>query len=414
MVESFEQILARPTIFRGRDVLSPHYLPEVLPHREKEIERIMLGISPALKGERPRNQLLYGKTGTGKTCSVKFVTEKFQAVKSNAKIAYINCRIYNSRYRILQKVVKDFLPEFDKAGYGLSYFYEHILDWVESDGKILIYVLDEVDMVKDIDDLAYTLTRSNDELQKGSVSLIGISNKLSFKEKLDPRSRSSLFETEMVFAPYNSYQLKEILKQRVSKGFAEGAVDEAAVNLAAAIAAQDNGDARYALKLLLKAGELADESGATVVADSHVEQARRSVDEDVSFEAISTLPQHQQIVLCALASLQMEGRSYSRLQGNGGNGNGNGGSNPGYSGLLSGEVYEKYVLLSKKFRTEARSVRWYREYLSDLEMLGLIAMEDSGKGQRGHTRFLRLSYSPEKIIKLVESSVFGEEGVIDA
>ncbi len=413
MVESFEQILARPTIFRERDVLSPHYLPDVLPHREKEIEKIMLGISPVLRGERPRNLLVYGKTGTGKTCSVKFVAEKLAAMQSSAKVAYINCRIYNSRYRILQKVVKDFLPQFDKAGYGLAYFYEKLLDWVESDGKILIYVLDEIDVVKDIDDLAYTLTRSNDELKKGGVSLIGISNKLSFKEKLDPRSRSSLFETEMVFAPYTSYQLKEILKQRAAKGFADGAIDEAAVNLAAAIAAQDNGDARYALKLLLKAGEIADESGAKLATDAHVEQARRSVDEDVSFEAISTLPRHQQIVLCALASLQLEGRSYSRLSGNG-NGNGNGNGSSGSNGLLSGEVYEKYVQLSRKFRAEARSVRWYREYLSDLEMLGLIAMEDSGKGQRGHTRFIRLSYSPEKVIGLIESSVFGEKGALDA
>ena len=185
------------------------------------------------------------------------------------------------------------------------------------------------------------------------------------------------------------------------------------MNLAAAIAAQDNGDARYALKLLLKAGEIADESGAKLATDAHVEQARRSVDEDVSFEAISTLPRHQQIVLCALASLQLEGRSYSRLSGNG-NGNGNGNGSSGSNGLLSGEVYEKYVQLSRKFRAEARSVRWYREYLSDLEMLGLIAMEDSGKGQRGHTRFIRLSYSPEKVIGLIESSVFGEKGALDA
>ena len=411
MVESFERILARPTVFRERDALSPHYLPDFLPHREKEIETIMHGVSPALRGGRPRNFLIYGKTGTGKTSSVKFVMEKFDAMKSNARICYINCRIYNSRYRILQKVIKDFIPEFDKPGYGLAYFYEKIMEWVKSDGKSLIFVLDEIDMVKDIDDLAYTLTRSNDELEKGRISLIGISNRTSFKEKLDSRSRSSLFESEMVFAPYTSYQLREILKQRATAGFAEGAVEEAAINLAAAIAAQDNGDARYALKLLLKAAEIAEDTGVKRVGDSHVESARKTVDEDVSYEVISTLPRHQQIVLVALASLQLEGRGYSRLSGNG---NGNGTGTSGYNGMLSGDVYEKYVQLSRKFRTEARSSRWYREYVSDLEMLGLIAAEESGKGQRGQTRFLRLSYSPEKIIRLVESTVFGEGAVADA
>jgi len=398
-MNSFNDILAKPTIFRERNVLSPHYLPEALPHREKEIERIMTAVSPALKNEKPRNMLLYGKTGTGKTCSVKYVMEKFSEAGSNAKIAFINCRIYNSRYRILQKLIKDFLPEHDKAGCGLAFLYEKILDWVESDGKYLIFILDEMDMVKDLDDLTYTLTRSNDEIKKGGVGLIGISNKLSFKDRLDPRTRSSLFETEMVFTPYTSYQLKEILKQRTAKGFASGAVDEAAVNLAAAIAAQDNGDARYALKLLQKAGEIADDEKATTLTDRHVEDARKSVDEDISYEAISTLPRHQQIVLCSVAALQMEGSKYSRLGDNGDSGD---------NGLLSGEVYDSYLQMAKKFRTEGRSARWYREYLSDLEMLGLITMVDSGRGQRGHTRFIKLAYSPQKIMKLVEGSILGE------
>lgn len=398
-MNSFNEILARPTIFRDRNVLSPHYLPETLPHREKEIERIMKAVSPALKGEKPRNLLIYGKTGTGKTCSVKYVMERLAEAGSNVKVAFLNCRIYNSRYRILQKVVKDFLPQHDKAGCGLAFLYEKILDWVEEDGKYLIYVLDEMDTVKDLDDLTYTLTRSNDEIKKGGVGLIGISNKLSFKDRLDPRTRSSLFETEMVFSPYTSYQLKEILRQRVAKGFAEGAVDDAAINLAAAIAAQDNGDARYALKLLQKAGEFADEKSERQLLDRHVEEARRNVDEDISYEAISTLPRHQQIVLCALASLQLEGSRYSRLGDNGDSGD---------NGLLSGEVYERYLQTSRKFRTEGRSARWYREYLSDLEMLGLITMVDSGRGQRGHTRFIKLAYSPQKILKLIEGEILGE------
>jgi len=399
-MQSFDDILSRPTIFRDRNVLSPHYIPETLPHREKEIEKIMKAVSPALLGQRPRNILIYGKTGTGKTSSVKYVVEKFQShpSESKAKVCYINCRVYNSRYRVVQHVIKEFIPEYDKAGYGLAFLYEKMLDWIEEDGKCLLIVLDEVDMVKDLDDLTYTLTRSNDDLEKGAVSIIGISNKLSFKERLDPRSRSTLFETEMVFSPYSSFQLKEILKQRIAIGFNEGSVDEAAVNLAAAIAAQDNGDARYALKLLLKAGEIAEDEGSQELVDKFVEQARKTVDEDISFEAISTLPKHQQLVLRAIAGLQLEGARYSRLGNNGDNG----------SALLSGEVYEKYVQTARVFRSEARSARWYREYLSDLEMLGLITMTESGKGQRGHTRFIKLAYSPEKVKKITEASLYGE------
>jgi len=404
-MNSFSDILNRPTVFRDRNVLSPHYIPETLPHREKEINKIMETVSPALKGEKPRNLLIYGKTGTGKTCSVKYVTEKFEAMASNSKLAYVNCRVYNSRYRIMQKLVKDFMPEFYKQGYGISFLYEKMLEWVQKDGKNLIFILDEIDMVVDLDDLAYTLTRSNDELKKGSVSLIGISNKISFKERLDPRSRSSLLETEMMFAPYTSFQLKEILKQRAASGYLNGAVSEAAVNLAAAIAAQDNGDARYALKLLLKAGELADEKGEKAVTDVHVENARRTVDEDISYEAIATLPRHQQIVLYSIASLQVEGSKYSSLSDNG---------SSRVNGLLSGEVFDRYTSLAKKFRTDARGARWYREYINDLEMLGLITLTESGKGQRGHTRFIKLACCPNKAMRLIETHVFGNGGAAPA
>ena len=39
------------------------------------------------------------------------------------------------------------------------------------------------------------------------------------------------------------------------------------------------------------------------------------------------------------------------------------------------------------------TARWYREYLNDLEMLGLITTVESGRGMRGHTRLIRPGYS---------------------
>ena len=78
----------------------------------------------------------------------------------------------------------------------------------------MIVVLDEIDIIKDLDDMVYTLTRVNDELRKGGVSLIGISNKLTFKQGLDQRSKSSLNETEIVFPPYTSEQLKDFSTAR--------------------------------------------------------------------------------------------------------------------------------------------------------------------------------------------------------
>ena len=73
--------------------------------------------------------------------------------------------------------------------------------------KILVVVLDEIDVVKDLDDLIYTLTRANSDMKSGGITIVGVSNKVSFKEDLDPRSLSTLYENELVFPPYNSNEL---------------------------------------------------------------------------------------------------------------------------------------------------------------------------------------------------------------
>jgi len=306
--------------------------------------------------------------------------------------------VYNTRYRVIQKVAKTFISELDKSGFGLTYIYEKLCDWIKKNKKRLIVVLDEVDMIKDLDDLIYTLTRMNDELEEGSVSLIGISNRLSFKDELDPRSKSSLYETEMAFAPYTAIQLQEILKQRARLGFNKNVVEESATNLTAAITAQETGDARYALRLLLKAGEITDEKGLKKITDAEVEEARRSVDEDMAAETIITLPDHQQIVLLSTAELTIKGSRYKKL------------SDEDTGFLFSGEVYEEYRRNCKKYKKKPRTARWFQEYLNDLEMLGLITMVESGKGIRGHTRLIRIGYSADSIEHIIKRNF--ERGIV--
>ncbi len=401
---SFSEILGRKSVFMDKDVLSPHYVPNELPFREKEVERIMVAVSPALRGGRAQNLFIYGKTGTGKTCSVRHVMAKFEEAKSqSAKDCYLNCRIYNSKYKVMHRIAKTFIPELEKSGFGISLIYEKLIEWLSRDKAQLVIVLDEIDMVKDLNELIYTLTRANDELPCGGISIIGISNKLSFKELLDPRSKSSLCEIEMTFAPYDAQKMKAILSQRVGMGFLGGVVDESAINLASAIAANETGDARYALRLILRAGEIADTKGEAKINDTSVEEARRSVEGDLIKEAVLTLPENQKLVLFAVASLSIRGGRYSKLSIGS-----EGGEDSEDNFLLSGEVYEEYSRLCNSYRKKKRSARWYREYLNELEMLGLITTVESGRGMRGHTRLIKSGYPPNDMKKIVEE-VLGKE-----
>ncbi len=394
MAELFDDIFKESKIFSKREVLSPHYIPHNLLFRDKQMQDIAKYMTPSLKGERGRNVFVYGKTGTGKTSCIKSVIEKVKGLPiSKARITYINCRVYNSRYRILHKIVSDYLPLYAKRGYGIVDIYERIINWIEEDGKILVVVLDEIDSIKDLDDLVYTLTRANSDIKAGGITIVGVSNKVSFKEVLDPRSLSTLDENEIAFPPYNSNELSQIVRERVSEGFVKGVVDPAAVNLAAALAAKDSGDARLALKIIAKAGELAEEKGVGTVGPNEVTEAAKFAEEEIAYEVINTLPEHQRLIVYAIALLSLQGSRYKRL------------SNEGEQYLFSGDIYQKYVSVSQSLQKEAKSSRWYRKFISDLDMQGIIVSYESGKGIRGHTKLIKLAYPPEKIKESIEKTL---------
>lgn len=385
------------SLFKDQSVLSPHYVPQTLPFREAQIKEILSFLSPALKAQKPRNLFIYGKTGTGKTCVAKRVIEAFNTNGQKIKMFYINCRIYNSRYRVMQRALKDFVPELEKSGFGLTFLYEKLVD-ILNEGNQIMLVLDEIDMTKDLDDLVYTLTRINDEVKAGGLTIIGISNKLSFKDALDPRSKSSLYESEKVFSPYTSEQLQQILIQRAELAFSQGAAIKPAINLIAALTAQENGDARYALKLLHKAAEVAEHRESDTIDECDVETAAKNVDADLITEIANTLPQNHQIVLYSIATLSLNGSKYARLEESIETGH-----------LFSGEVYDEYEHTAKQLRKKARSVRWYHEYLNDLEMLGLITTMPSSKGIRGKTTLIKLGRDATDIVGILKKILFGSD-----
>lgn len=397
MDKGFEALYKESQIFANREVLSIHYLPNHLLFREKQITAIENALTPSLRGERGRNVFVYGKTGTGKTSCMKYVVEKIKRLPSiKAKVSYINCRVYNSRYRVLSKIASDHLPMYAKRGYGVIDIYEKIISWIEEDSKILIVILDEIDIVKDLDDLVYTLTRANSDIKSGGITIVGISNRISFKEELDPRSLSSLDENELVFTPYNSNELASILKDRAEKGFRNGVVDQATLNLAAAIAAKESGDARLALKILTRAGEIAEGKGSATVTTKEVNEASKLAEEEIAYELINTLPEHQRLIVYAISLMTINGSRYKRLD------------ESDDSFVLSGEIYNRYSSLAQSLHREAKSSRLYRRYMADLEMQGIIVSYESGKGIRGHTKLVKLAYPPGKIKEMIEKALFRE------
>lgn len=397
-MQTLNEMLADSNIFARRDVLSPHFAPKKLIARAKEINNIEKALAPSLKGDRGRNLFIYGKTGTGKTSCTRYVLEEIKAIpNSKAKISYVNCKVYNSRYRVLNKIVTDHLPTYAKRGYGTVDLYEKLTSWIEEDSKILVIILDEIDVVKDLDDLVYTLTRINSDIRAGGVTIIGISNKVSFKDTLDPRSLSTLYETELVFPTYYATELYEIIKDRSAAAFKPGAISDEVLHFIAATSAKEGGDARMALKILSKSGQLAEEAQTSAITMKDAELATKGADNEIVYDLIGTLPEHHKLVLYSIALLTKGGGSYKKL------------TDGTDTYLFSGEIYSRYKSIAESMSKEPKSERWYRKYISELETQGLIMSFESGKGIRGHTKLIKLMYSPTRTKEVLENELFGKK-----
>ena len=185
------------------------------------------------------------------------------------------------------------------TGWPTDQVYAELKNQLEAGGGVLVIVLDEIDKLvkKSGDDTLYNLTRINTDLKNSKVSIIGISNDLSFKDFLDPQSPFILSEEEIVFPPYNAPRLVDILAQRADGAFVQGAIAEGVIPLCAALAAQEHGDARRALDLFRISGELADRDDSSQVSEEHVKQAQAKIETDSMIECIATLPTQSKLIL---------------------------------------------------------------------------------------------------------------------
>ncbi|MFA5745293.1 MAG: AAA family ATPase [archaeon] len=395
----FYNFLNENSVFTDKSKISPHYAPDRLPFRDEQIKNLSLWLSPVLKKSKPHNVFVYGKVGTGKTTVVRHVISQLENFSKDQHLplltVYLNCRNYQTKYTVLVYCVQLFYPEQNFFGYSRSFIYDKFLTYIKENRTNFIVVLDEIDKIKEkeIDDLIYTLTRTNDEIEHGSVSIIGISNNLFFKNNLDSRTKSSLCEQEAVYPPYNAEELKDILFQRIDIAFKKDVVSDSAINAAAAIAAKESGDARRAVMLLLRAGEIADLNGNTKVTDKEVYDAKEKVEQEVMKSMVLTLPVQLQLVLLAIAQGSLKPKGILGVTGQSMDSN----------ILYSGEIYDKYCTLCEKYSEKGVTIRWFREYITELETYGFISTTISGKGVKGNTTLIRLGIDAQNIIDLLKS-----------
>ena len=358
-----------PTIFKDKRPLDHRWLPEKLVHRDEQIRQIAKYWVDVLSGVTPSNVTLYGKTGTGKTAASKFAREQLIDIarKKNVfvKVEYIRCTDYTTEYQVIAELCNRLGRDVPNRGWTKGEVVNTFRDIFKPDvfaRKLhLIVILDEIDILlnKDGDGILYTLTRT------GNVSVLCISNYLDFKNLINSRVTSSLNDKEIVFPPYGADQLSDILAERAELSFNENILESDVIPLCSAMAAKEEGDARYALDLLKNAGELAFDEDSNIVTSDHVRRAKEKIEHNKVIEIISTLPVQQQRLLEAILSLTKQKEEIS-----------------------SGKLYDAYTDISKK---DAVTYRRIFDFIGELEMLGIISTNTVSRGRaKGRTNIIKL------------------------
>jgi len=371
----FERFLNNFQLFRDRDVLRHDYIPKRLPHRETQIRYLGMIVAPILKMARCSNVFIYGKPGTGKTAAMKYVLYRLEqkAVESatSVKTAYVNCRLAGTEYRVLTSLCEAVNVHVPFTGLAVGEIFDRLKQGLEVRKVSFIAILDEVDeLVKTRGDgLLYELTRINETLTKGKVSIVGISNDLYFKELLEPRVLSSLSEEEIVFRPYDASELRDILRERAKLAFYDNMLSDSAIGLCAALAAGEHGDARRALDLLRVAGEVAERNNKNPITEDHVREAARRIEHDKVFDALTNLTTHSKLVLF---SVYLLGKA-------------------DIHSAITGDIYEVYGELCKEVGTSTLTQRRVSGLINELDAMGLLNARVVSRGRYGRTKKISLA-----------------------
>ncbi|MFX1496860.1 MAG: Cdc6/Cdc18 family protein [Promethearchaeota archaeon] len=387
----YRNYLKGPKIFRMREALEPSYVPDELPHRDNEIRKIAGITACALNGDVPFNFICYGSTGTGKTATIRYISQKLaqHCEKAPPWWIYINCNIISTPYRILAHIFNTIVgkEKIPPTGLPKDIIFKKLLGLldVRIKNSVCFLVLDEIDVLiekKGGNEILYDLTRLNENLDSCRSCVIGISNKLRFMEKLDSRVTSGLSGQEpIVFHPYNANELADILKQRSKIAFNEGVLEEGVIKLCAGLAAKEHGNARKALQLLRKAGEIAERKQHKVISESDVSSAQENLEKDHIVEYILSMPLQAQLTLAAIYILKKFGKDHI---------------------ITSGEVYETHSELTNLLPgVKQLTQRRISDYINELALAGIISASTKSMGHYGRTKLINIDIE----IDIIERSL---------
>ena len=388
----------RQSVFKDEAKLDINFIPSRLPHRETEHRLLMEFFDFLLRFPERMSQrvIISGDVGTGKTAlSKRFgadITRDANKVGVKLRYVHVNCREYRGKLRlILHHVIAVFHPNFPKRGYSAEEVLSTLLQTLDEENTHIILALDEFDTLikQEGAEAVYKLTRLQ-EMRSGKpqrISLIGILRDLKRTEKLDASSRSTLQRNVISLEKYSRKQLEDILNDRVQLAFKPSTVSDDVVNLVAELASSENGNARFAIELLWRAGKYANADGFSEVSPECLRKAVSSIIPTLRKSELASLGLHEKLFLLSVARVFKENQK-------------------AYASLT--EVEKIYAVVCEEFMEQPRSHTQLWKHTKFLSAIGILKTEVTSTGKRGRSTRISLPSIPAEELEKELSSALEE------
>jgi cell division control protein 6 len=317
--------------------LSEDFMPAYIKEREHQIKWLLSALFPAVRGRRPVNVWIHGRSGMGKTCVSKFVLRKLQERWGNVRGVYVNCWRHNTLYAILDHIIEEMRilgGEVTSTSGKLDRFLKYVND------KPFIIILDEIDIPspKERNSILYSLSRT------GNVGTMCIARSEESYHKLDERVRSRMSARVLEFEPYKPEQVYSIVAERAARALKVGSFQSNVLDL---VVEHAQGDVRIALEALKSAAEYAESEG-NVIGLEHVHKGLRNIKQSRAELVLEGLTQHHRIIFNIIRERP---------------------------DVVSGDLWGEYVDVCRKTGLTSLARRTFSSYLERLENLQLISSE---------------------------------------
>jgi len=265
-MEYFEELLKRPSMFEDESKLEINYIPDDLPHREKELSllsQLFLGLITN-PNSISRKILITGKTGIGKTVTVKLFGQLLEKASKkrdiNIKYYHVNCRKERTSYKVLIRLIQLIDNRFPKRGYSSQDLLDILIEYLHRYNMHILVVLDELSyLINKHEDLIYSLTRINDDTLKGDqrLSIIGIVRDLSCLNNIDNSTMSTLQRNIIEFKNYTKNQIFDILKYRANISLKRNILSDKILKMISEITFNSS-DVRFGLNIIWRSCKIAE------------------------------------------------------------------------------------------------------------------------------------------------------------